>query len=168
MSKVRIPKQLFVVHTGGGKTPLGFLHEYNPNTATGRKKMSTQLEWAFRHNGGSIIVEEDNGVWIKRGYRWEYPVKNQPGVKVDFLEKIAPDLIPQVWDNVPMAGFKIEESVPRYSTSNKLWRVLDPRGFIFEVSTDNFEKIVLNGTIVQGFIQEECIWLGNKNLALAK
>lgn len=171
MSKVKIPKQLFVVRhkPSGVEPPMGFLHEYSPHTATGRKKMQTQFEWAYGANHYGCEVVEENGTWTKRGWSWTYDKNNNNApYKEDFTEVLAPNHAPVVWDNVPLNGFKIETTVSRYSTSNKLWRVIDPRGVVFEVSTDNFEKIVMNGTIIRGEIQDKCVWVGNKNLALAE
>lgn len=170
MNKVKVPKQLFVVRhkPNGVEPPLGFLHEYNPHTTTGKKKMNTQLEWAYGANIYNCEVVEENGVWIRRGWRWAYDrTHHNQSTKENFTETIAANQAPVVWDNVPLAGFKIDTTVERYSTSNKLWRIIDPRGVVFEISTEVFEKIVLNGTIIKGAIQEECIWLANKNLVLA-
>lgn len=170
MNKVRVPKQLFVVRSrpNGIEPPMGFLHEYNPFTTTGKKKMNTQFEWAYGANAYNCEVVEENGDWIRRGWQWAYDPRTKNQSKEDFAEIIDPSYAPAVWDNVPTSGFEVKETVSRYSTSNKYWKVLDPRGVVFEISTENFEKIVLNGTIVKGVIQEKCIWVGNKNLALAE
>lgn len=169
MSKVKVPKQLFVVREKptGVEPPMGFLHEYSPHTATGRKKMNTQFEWAYGINPYNCELIEENGMWVKQGWRWVYDQKTRLQSKEDFTEVLSPDHAPAVWDNTPLEGFEIQETVSRYSTSNKFWKVLDPRGVVFEISTENFEKIVLNGTIVKGVIQEKCVWVGNKNLVLA-
>lgn len=179
MSKVKIPKQLFVVRQGMNQVAtavsLGFLHEYNPHTATGKKKMKTQLDWAYHIPNTHIdeIVEE-NDQWIIRGYRWEYPpvvggqrYASNNAKRVDVFEIIDKKIAPQVWFNDPLPGFKVSSTVSRYSTSNKLWRIVDPRGVEFEISTDAFEEIVMNSTIVKGEIMDECVWVNNKRLALA-
>lgn len=166
MSKLRIPKQLFVVHhtPSGSDFPMGFLHEYSPNTSTGQKKIQTQLEWAFNARYG-LEVKFDGINWRRCGR--EYKFVNGNNFLIDVDEIISPLRAPKVWDNTPLDGFRIVDTTSRYSTSNKFWVVEDPRGVKFEISTPNFEKIVLNGTIVSGVIQEKCIWLGNKNLVLA-
>lgn len=76
------------------------------------------------------------------------------------------DIEPKIIDNVPIRGFKFLEVVGRYSTSNKLFRLQDPRGFELEISSDNALNIALNTTIVKGEIVDECVWMG-KSLMLA-
>lgn len=72
----------------------------------------------------------------------------------------------RVIDNKPMRGFKLKEVVSRHSTSNKFFRVLDPRGFELELSTDNVLDLILNSTFVKGEIIEECIWTQNNGVYL--
>jgi len=62
------------------------------------------------------------------------------------------------FENVPMAGFQIVDSVSRWSTSNKWFRVVDPRNFQLEISADNIVKILTNSTVINGEIQGDCIW----------
>lgn len=71
-------------------------------------------------------------------------------------------------DNTPVAGFYIGSSVCRWSTSNKLFRVLDPRGFTVEVPTDNIATLLHHCTVVHGVVQEECVWgrEGNSHILL--
>lgn len=61
-------------------------------------------------------------------------------------------------DNVPMSGFSTGKSVSRYSTSNKLIRVADPRGFELEISIDNLSSLLAETVIDHGVIQEPLIW----------
>lgn len=60
--------------------------------------------------------------------------------------------------NDPTTGFYIGSSVSRWSTSNKLFRVVDPRGFTVEVPTDNIATLLHLTTVVNGVIQGECVW----------
>lgn len=62
------------------------------------------------------------------------------------------------FENIPTQGFKIVESISRWSTSNKWFRVIDPRGFKLEISASNLCNLILESTIINGLIQEECIW----------
>ena len=73
-----------------------------------------------------------------------------------------------VIDNSPEKGFYIGSSVSRWSTSNKLFRVKDPRGFIVEVPTDNISTLLHLCTVVSGVVQEECVWgrEGNNHILL--
>lgn len=65
----------------------------------------------------------------------------------------------QTFDNVPIKGFVIGDSVTRYRTDNKLFRVYDPRGFYVEISAANLSHLVRNCTLVKGEIQEDLLWL---------
>ena len=72
----------------------------------------------------------------------------------------------RVIDNRPTRGFKLLEVVSRYSTSNKLFRVLDPRGFELEISADNLLDLAMASTIVKGEIVEECVWAQHNGVYL--
>lgn len=61
-------------------------------------------------------------------------------------------------DNTPTKGFYVGISVSRWSTSNKLFRVEDPRGFTVEIPTDNLATVLHHTTVIKGVIQEECVW----------
>lgn len=71
-------------------------------------------------------------------------------------------------DNSPEKGFYIGSSVSRWSTSNKLFRVRDPRGFVVEVPTDNIATLLHLCTVDKGVVQEECVWgrEGNNHILL--
>ena len=73
-----------------------------------------------------------------------------------------------ICDNTPQKGLYIGSSVSRWSTSNKLFRVKDPRGFTVEVPTDNIATLLHLTTVVNGVIQEECVWgkEGNNHILL--
>lgn len=66
------------------------------------------------------------------------------------------------FDNEPSTGFKIVKEAVRYSTSNVVWRVIDPRGFMVEIYSANFMSIISYCTVVEGEIQGNCIW-GREN-----
>lgn len=61
-------------------------------------------------------------------------------------------------DNRFVKGVKISKVVSRYSTSNKLFTINDPRGFSLQIYMDNMQEILENCTIVKGVIQESCAW----------
>jgi len=44
-----------------------------------------------------------------------------------------------VLENLPLEGYRLQHMVGRYSTDNKVWRVLDPRGFELEIMTENLD-----------------------------
>jgi hypothetical protein len=155
----KIPKELYVTvkipYEGEVVDhPLGFLHDYAPHLASSAKKRETQESWAY---GGEIF--EQDGRWYRKVFSWtsrQYEV-----------QEIEPPYIPRVWKNEPLSGFKILTSVSRYSTSNKLWRILDPRGIQFEITTGCLESLISVTDIVKGEIKGSCIWVSNKNLVLA-
>ena len=71
-------------------------------------------------------------------------------------------------DNAPTKNIYVGCSVSRWSTSNKLFRVTDPRGFTIEIPTDNLATLLHHTTVVKGVIQEECVWGkdGNNHILL--
>ena len=71
-------------------------------------------------------------------------------------------------ENSPEKGFYIGSSVSRWSTSNKLFRVKDPRGFVVEVPTDNIATLLHLCAVDKGVVQEECVWgrEGNNHILL--
>lgn len=73
-----------------------------------------------------------------------------------------------VIDNLPTKNIYVGCSVSRWSTSNKLFRVTDPRGFTIEIPTDNLATLLHHTTVVKGIIQEECVWGkdGNNHILL--
>lgn len=64
------------------------------------------------------------------------------------------DIKPIYIENKPLHGFKIVDTVSRWSTNNKLFRVLDPRGFEFEITAENLFDIIQNAGVVKGMITE--------------
>lgn len=58
------------------------------------------------------------------------------------------------YDNVPLPGFTLAE--------NRRWddtyTIIDPRGFLFQISRQNLEKILSVTGITEGLIQQMCIW----------
>lgn len=71
-------------------------------------------------------------------------------------------------DNTPTKNIYVGCSVSRWSTSNKLFRVTDPRGFTIEIPTDNLATLLHHTTVVKGVVQEECVWgkQGNNHILL--
>lgn len=164
---IKYPKQLYVVAKSQGKgvAPLGFFHVYEPGKAAFEKKRETQIKWAYNNYSNIYDFEfvERHGQWCAKGFRSERDPNSQWGtIKVAVCEPV--EYQPVVWDNEPLAGFKIEKSVSRYSTSNKLWRILDPHGVEFEVSTDVMEDIIDTATITKGLIENRCVWTKAKVL----
>lgn len=171
--KIKIPQQLFV--TVKRVEPyqeepyrLGFLNAYEPTKATFEKKKKTQMDWAYcGHNINWHWVENGDVVFVKGvDYDWKVIQPDGRPTANYFEREVEDDLQPFIFDNVPRTGFKVLRSVSRYSTSNKVWRVLDPIGLEFEITTGCFEDIIMNATIINGEIQGECVWVSNKKLVV--
>jgi hypothetical protein len=149
--------------------PMGFLNAYDPGKAAFEKKKATQEHWAYlQYSHYGCRLEKQGNELVVVGTKIEYDrtmpyPQNQRTVNV--CEPVPWQ--PQIWDNVPTMGFKIVDTVSRYSTSNKFWLVLDPRGVKFEISTGVFETLIMNTTIIKGVIQEACVWEANKKLVVA-
>jgi hypothetical protein len=62
--------------------------------------------------------------------------------------------------NLPTDGFKIETNIRRtyFGGGNVTWRVSDPRGFQFEISSGNLDAILSCSTIENGLIMGECVY----------
>lgn len=124
--------------------PLGYAIEYAPNTITYAKQLLSQNQWAYgKHtvdDAGKITL--DKSTWSRTQY-----------------VPLADDLHPQIIDNVPMDGFRVQSMVSRSgSHNNKLWRILDPRGFELEIGSGAMEDLIMGGTIEKGMIVGTCIW----------
>lgn len=82
------------------------------------------------------------------GRKWAWGYRNENAQLSEFT-----------YDNTPVKGLTIEDFVSRYSTSNKLVRVRDPRGFVVEVSISDLVDLMLESTIVNGVVQEDIVWV---------
>lgn len=73
--------------------------------------------------------------------------------------------------NTPIEGFRFVSDIKRsgwFGSGNVVWRVEDPRGFEFEISSDNLSSLMSLTTIKNGEIQGKCIFArdGSKNALL--
>ena len=66
-----------------------------------------------------------------------------------------------VHENKGMLGFKIESFTSRYSTSNKFIKVHDPRGWIIDMSIENFVDLCKISTIEKGEFKEELVYVNS-------
>jgi hypothetical protein len=137
---INIPKQLWCIINPDREDNLAYMTHYEEN-ASFEKRKSTGTHWATprtRKNKETGLYE---------------PAKIP-------VEKII--------DNSPIKGIYIGSSVSRWSTSNKLFRVNDPRGFTVEVPTDNIATLLHLTTVEHGVVQEECVWgrEGNNHIIL--
>jgi hypothetical protein len=180
MSKIKIPERLYVTakfqeETEYWGTPnqrtikhkVGFLHPYTQDKA-GAKRQETQNDWAYGGWSRTDSYYMLGGVMWQKGTERVDDATQKYGYRMDPFERpVDADLQPVVLDNTPMAGFRVLTFVSRCSTSNKVWRIMDPRGYEFEISTASFEEIVMNTTISCGEILAPCVWKANKNLVIA-
>jgi len=186
MSSVKIPKQLYVVSKKVVEREyskpdyktftetthnFGFLHPHEPTIKTDTKRKRTQHFWAYRDGDGygyaSNTYQTETGEWRFTGIRYSYDHKSGHSQRKEFDEPIELKYIPRVWENEPLTGFTIVDTVNRYR-GNKLFKVLDPRGIQFEVTVASLFEIIQHGTIEKGLIKDACVWKGNKNLVIAK
>jgi len=74
----------------------------------------------------------------------------------------------EIIDNNPLTGFKISKEVRRWSTSNVVWRIEDPRGFELEISSGNMAYLISECVFNKGVIEDELIWCrdGSQNFLL--
>ena len=70
-----------------------------------------------------------------------------------------PAIPPQIIDNVLVEGFKIAEEVRRvyWGGGNVVWRMEDPRGWQFEITSSNLARILDCTTVINGVIQGKCV-----------
>lgn len=167
----KIPKQLYVTakdsHPGQPDEPLlGFINAYEPGKAAFEKKKLTQIGWSYHpHNLFDFTLTEGNGKYLVTGWKWA-----GSSASTRYKEVVAkePEFPPTIWDNDPLTGFKVLHSVGRHSTSNKLWRILDPRGIQLEITTACMAQLMQDTTILKGgIIESPCVWVSNKNLIVA-
>jgi hypothetical protein len=155
---MKIPKELYVVQkTELCETlPLGFLNGYEPQSKSFPKKKETMFKWAYSDGWHYIFPVEKDGIVFK-----VFQERKNGNVEQTLIEAGEQ---PKIWTNEPMEGFRILTSVSRHATSNKLWRIADPRGIQFEITTGSMEKILEVGTVIKNEIVGKCVWVSNKNL----
>lgn len=62
-------------------------------------------------------------------------------------------------ENKPLPGFTLYKANRKnFGSLDQSWLVIDPRGFLVRISTDNLEKILHVTGITEGLIQEKCVW----------
>ena len=149
---IKIAKQLFVVKGVDRSDDLAYMCNYETGKdgeplANVAKMMKTGRAWAKL---------ESQAVWKK----------DSEGTRVYRTEPRYGE--ESIYDNSPIKGVYVGSSVSRWSTSNKLFRVKDPRGFTVEIPTDNLATLLHHTTVVKGVVQESCVWgrEGNNHILL--
>ncbi len=170
MAATKIPTKLYVTAKiqSANSLPLGFLHSHGSKPADAKKR-ETQESWAYGYNVRDFKLTEEFGDYFVNGTRYTYKVNPTTGRYDSVIENVHELLQhpPRIWDNVPMDGFRILKSITRSTTSNKLWRIEDPRGIEFEITTGSLEDLLPHVTIEKGLILEKCVWQTNKVLVAA-
>jgi hypothetical protein len=149
---------------------LGFINDYRPDLAGWAAKQHTQDNWAYgeayarKGDPPRYGYHEDGRVYSLRWKRSEVNTwlndVDDDGKLIPIIEEVPADLQPTIIKNVPMNGFRLVKTVTRYSTSNKVWRVQDPRGFQLEISSANLETLIHSTIILGGLIDGYCVWNG--------
>ncbi|QNO00045.1 hypothetical protein QGX20_gp066 [Pseudomonas phage phiPsa300] len=146
-----------------GRDNLAYMCPYNlkrdgtPDAATA-KMMNTGNTWAgvgprplyLKADGTTTTHYYDPNVVKEKKNGYDYPV--QAG------EVPAEQGASEVYDNVPMKGFKVGQDATRWTTENKVFRLHDPRGFTVEIPTGNLSTLIQTCTIINGEIMDECVW----------
>ena len=62
-------------------------------------------------------------------------------------------------DNIPLPGFTLYTTNRKnWGSPDQTWLVIDPRGFLVRITSENLEKILHVTGITEGLIQQECVW----------
>lgn len=140
---------------------LGYAAEYNPNSEKCNQKNIKQLEWAYYN----YFKDEKGDIWVEvyKGWDSTRTSEHPNGKRIVETHRIEDEFQPIIVDNIPRQGFKVADTVSRYSTSNKLWRILDPYGFELEISTANMEELIYKSTLIKGEFEGMYYWDFGKN-----
>lgn len=137
----KLPQKLWFIQERNGDRP-----NDNENLGNANLAYLTYLEFGKDGNVNSQTKKR-----LQSGASWA----------LDYLDyyKID-DYLPYglTFDNEPTVGFYIGDSVSRWTTQNKLFRVLDPRGFTIELSTGNIATLLHYTTVTNGYVQEPCVY----------
>lgn len=74
-----------------------------------------------------------------------------------------------VMENTPMLGFKMSGDIRRGMRGGQdKWRIVDPRGFELEITSENLSMLLADTTLEKGEILDQCVWAreGGQNLLL--
>jgi hypothetical protein len=144
---IHIHNKLWYVINPEREDNLAYMTHYEEDDKFPKRK-ATGLSWANAH---------------REQWQWDNSTQKSK------LIKSRPVIEDGIYvDNTPLPGFYIGDSVSRWTTENKLFRVTDPRGFSVEVPVGNISTLLHLTTVVKGVIQEECAWgkEGNNHVLL--
>ena len=153
LKMINIHKQLWAVKGVGRKVEdSDFLLAYMTHQEQTKEGEATSAFLSRQYTG----VE-----WAKTQQREYIPNEGYKYTNIVLGEELS-------FDNTPTLGFRIVGSVTRWSTSNKLIQVEDPRGFVVEIPTSNLTTLLKHTTVEKGEVKEECVWgrEGNNHILL--
>lgn len=163
---IQIHKQLWYILKPKHEDELAYMCQYQTGKdgdplSNVSKMQSTGRSWAVINSQKVYKLKPD----AKTSYDYERDENNNVIVDHVIPAKHGEEFIV---DNTPTTGFYVGSSVSRWSTSNKLFRVKDPRGFTVEIPTDNLATLLHHTTVVKGVVQECCVWgrEGNNHILL--
>lgn len=163
---INIAKQLFVVKGVDREEELAYMSPYQTNKdgeplANIAKMQATGRSWASVGPKQIYKLKPD----AKSDYEW---LRDDQGKVI--LDYVIPARKGEefIFDNTAISGFYVGSSVARWSTSNKLFRVKDPRNFSVEIPTDNLATLLHHTTVINGVVDSECVWgrEGNNHILL--
>ena len=146
-NKVKIFKEIWAV-----TRPIEKIGQYDDQDKT----LAYMCQATKASDAGFKKRRETGTGWARcRGWHEDVPVTKYP--------------TENTYANVPTTGFKLGKSVTRYSTSNKLIRITDPRGFTVEISISCLATLLEDVTVEKGVIKDECVWgrLGSDNVLVS-
>lgn len=163
---IKISDKIFVVKGVDREDDLSYMSPYETNKdgqplANIAKLQATGRSWASVGPKPVYKLKED----ATTSYDYERDENGRVIVEHTIPAREGEEFIA---DNTPTEGFYVGSSVSRWSTSNKLFRVKDPRGFTVEIPTDNLATLLHHTTVVKGVVQEACVWgrEGNNHILL--
>lgn len=143
-----------VVHAA----PLAFANDYKPNSSSYKDRCIKQDQWAYGYH-----KHTEDGRILTNYRHYYYRSSTREDLNSGNAEYVPDHLMPKIIDNEPIEGFRVQHMVAR-DRGNKLWRILDPRGFELEVASGTMEDLISGGIIDHGLIIGTCIWQTAKML----
>lgn len=153
---IKIYDKIWTIQGASREDGLAYMCQYEEDSA-GKPKANIEK---MQTTGRNWARCREHKVFKKRhdatqDWHYEYDENGEP---ILLYVQPAQEGTEALYENKPTTGFYIGDSVERWSTSNKLFRVTDPRGFTVEVSTGNISTLLHHCSVIKGVVQEECLW----------
>ena len=145
-----IPKKHYVTVQYRGDTNnedglLGFASPYTKDAAFEKRK-HTHDNWAY--SGIKVEIDDEDNCTVTGSGSYGYG-GNAKAWDAGML--FIAGCYPRIINNELLEGFQIAKSVRRYGWNgggNVKWRIIDPRGFDLEISSENFARVISCCTMV--------------------